>query len=197
MCGGEYYGKLVTATKDNAVIELTQFKDVNRDSPLSIHLLQSISRGERMDYVIQKATELGVATITPLFTERCMVKLSADRLAKRLLHWQLITISASEQSGRCRLPEIKPAINLAGYLSRHQGIGFICDTKSESSINNYLKLANEVSLLIGPEGGFADHEIQAAKAQGFKSLSLGPRTLRTETAPIVALTLLQVHGGDF
>lgn len=195
--GGEFEATLTEANRDNAVVTLSRFIDVERDSPLAIHLYQSISRGERMDYVIQKATELGIVSITPIFTERCTVKLTADRLEKRIAHWQSIAISACEQCGRCRLPEIKPALNLGGCLSQYQAPGFICDTEAQEPMRQYPKLNGEASLLIGPEGGFANHEIEAAKARGFQSLSLGPRVLRTETAPVVAITLLQAHGGDF
>lgn len=194
--GGEFHGKLADAKKNQATVELLQFEDVNRESPLAIHLVQGISRGERMDYVIQKATELGIASITPLFTERCTVKLDDKRLAKRLAHWRQMAISACEQSGRCTLPEITSAASLTAYVGVLQGRGFICDTASAHSIHQYPSLEKSVTLLIGPEGGFADHEIESAKQKGFQSLSLGPRILRTETAPVVAISLLQSHGGD-
>ena len=194
---GEYSGTLIEANKSNAVIKLIQYQNVDRESPLAIHLLQGISRGERMDYVIQKASELGVAFITPLFTARCTVKLSGERLAKRVAHWQSIAISACEQSGRCHLPKITPAITLKNCMRQHQGNGFICDTAAEHSIHDYPKLNGSVSVLIGPEGGFTKDEIQLAKDAGFQSLSLGPRILRTETATVVAATLLQMQSGDF
>ncbi len=195
--GGEYYGSLVEISKNQAVVKLVQYEKVDRESPLAIHLLQSISRSNRMDYVIQKATELGVVSITPLFTENTSVKLSSDRLRQKFRHWQSIVISSCEQSGRCFVPNIKLARTLTDYLAHHEGIGFICDPRSRKQVNKYSDLHGYVSLLIGPEGGFSDHEVLRAIKAGFQSLSLGPRILRTETAPVVAMSLLQSKGGDF
>jgi len=194
--GGEFRGQLVDAEKGLANIKLLQYENVNRESPLAIHLAQGISRGERMDYVIQKATELGVVTITPLFTERCTVKLSGARLEKRLEHWRSVAIAACEQSGRCQIPHIKEAEPFNHFVSDHAGFGFICNTESGSSIESYQVPKKQATLLIGPEGGFANAEVQAAQEKNFHSLSLGPRILRTETAPIVAMTLLQSCAGD-
>jgi 16S rRNA (uracil1498-N3)-methyltransferase len=194
--GGEYRGLLAESQKNAAVIKITQFEDANRESSLAIHLIQGISRRERMDYVIQKSTELGVKSITPLFTERCMVKSSGDRLLKRQQHWQKVAIAAAEQSARCYIPTIKQAVKLTECLSHHHGGGFICHVDSSRTMNNFSTIKKEVTLLIGPEGGFTSLEIQSAKKMGFQSLCLGPRILRTETAPVVAMTLLQSKAGD-
>lgn len=194
--GGEYHGELLVVENNSAVIRLRQYVDVNRESPLAIHLVQGVSRGERMDMVVQKATELGVASITPLFTKRCTVKLSGSRLEKRIEHWQAVAVSACEQSGRCRIPKIHPAKRLEVLVSNYLGTGYLCDTETKEGFREHNVQDDVVTLLIGPEGGFSHEEIRVAIEYGFQSLSLGPRILRTETAPIVAMTLLQTRFGD-
>ncbi|MCB1827398.1 MAG: 16S rRNA (uracil(1498)-N(3))-methyltransferase, partial [Coxiellaceae bacterium] len=161
--GGEFHGALFDAKKDQAIIELHRFEDVNRESPLSIHLLQGISRGERMDYVIQKATELGVSKITPLFTERTTVRLDGARLEKRVAHWQQVSISACEQSGRCQVPKINLPITLNEYLKKHQGPGIFCDTSSQTLFNRDALKEKAVTMLIGPEGGLSKNEIKSVE----------------------------------
>ncbi len=155
------------------------------ESPLAVHLGQAISKGDRMDYAIQKAVELGVAAITPLYTERGDVRLKGDREEKKLAHWQAVAASACEQSGRAGewLAERQEPLRLMLHLAT--GNGFAQSERPTSA-----------ALLIGPEGGLSDTDIQAATASHFTPLTLGPRVLRTETAPVVALTLLQHHFGD-
>lgn len=194
--GGQYKAKLISIEKNKAAVEIISFENVTRESPLKIHLFQGVSRGERMDYVIQKATELGVAEITPVFTQRCNVKLSDDRLSKRIDHWQGIAVAASEQSGRCVVPKINVACLLCDVFSLHHSTALICDTESSKKISEFSLPDSSVSLLIGPEGGFDSQELVAAKAAGFIGLSLGPRILRTETAPVTAIALLQAYHGD-
>ena len=166
------------------------------ESPLAVHLGQAISKGDRMDYAIQKAVELGVAAITPLYTERGDVRLKGDREEKKLAHWQAVAASACEQSGRAVVPPVHPPQALGEWLAERQeplrlmlhlatGNGFAQPERPASA-----------ALLIGPEGGLSDTDIQAAIASHFTPLTLGPRVLRTETAPVVALTLLQHHYGD-
>lgn len=166
------------------------------ESPLAVHLGQAISKGDRMDYAIQKAVELGVAAITPLYTERGDVRLKGDREEKKLAHWQAVAASACEQSGRAVVPPVYPPQGLEEWLAERQeplrlmlhlatGNGFAQSSWPASA-----------ALLIGPEGGLSETDIAAATASGFTPLTLGPRVLRTETAPVVALTLLQHHFGD-
>jgi len=161
-----------------------------------VHLGQGISRGERMDYVVQKSVELGVDKITPLYTERCGVKISKERLAKKIAHWQAVAISACEQSGRCVVPQIMQPQTLSEWLSMQSGIAFVCDPKSNQRIPHNTEQPTSLSLLIGPEGGLTDDEIKSAYNAGLQSLSLGPRVLRTETAAVVSLSLVQHLWGD-
>ena len=166
-------------------------------SPLHTHLGQVMSRGERMDYVIQKATELGVNEITPLFSNRCEVKLDPKRQEKRLSHWQQIAISACEQSGRIHIPKIHYPSTLEDWINKT-----VADTKLVLHPHQTQALVDQqapqsCALLIGPEGGLTDLEVEQAQAQGYTGLRLGPRILRTETAPVAALTLLQHIWGDF
>lgn len=165
-------------------------------SSLHTHLGQVMSRGERMDHAIQKATELGVNEITPLFSSRCEVKLETVRQAKRLAHWQQIAISACEQSGRIDIPRIHSPTLLNAWLENTQA-----QSKLVLHPHQTQPLASQATplscaLLIGPEGGLTDQEVEQAQAQGYTGLSLGPRILRTETAPLAALTLLQYIWGD-
>ncbi|MDC9719443.1 MAG: 16S rRNA (uracil(1498)-N(3))-methyltransferase [Gammaproteobacteria bacterium] len=165
-------------------------------SPLHTHLGQVMSRGERMDYAIQKATELGVNQITPLFSNRCEVKLDPKRQIKRLAHWQQISISACEQSGRIDMPVIHEPQTLDTWLKNTQA-----DAKLVLHPHQTKPLKSQITplscaLLIGPEGGLTEPEVEQAQAHGYTGLSLGPRILRTETAPLAALTLLQYVWGD-
>jgi len=194
--GGEYQAHLKGVEKKHAIVEITSYNEPATESSLSIHLGQGISRGERMDYVVQKSVELGANKITPLFTERCGVKISEERLIKRMQHWQSVAISACEQSGRCLIPEIMKPMEVSDWLAVQKEPGFVCDPKAKQHIADYPKHEGPVPLLIGPEGGLTEQEIQDALGAGFQSLSLGPRILRTETATVVALTLLQQAWGD-
>ncbi|WP_210398121.1 16S rRNA (uracil(1498)-N(3))-methyltransferase [Motiliproteus sediminis] len=166
------------------------------ESPLRIELGQGLSRGERMDYAVQKATELGVSAITPIQTERCEVRLKGDREQKRTQHWQSVAVSAAEQSGRLRVPEVRAPQTLADWLATADAdLKLVLHPEAPASLLD-LPAPQSVALLIGPEGGLSDDEVVAAQAAGFKALSLGPRVLRTETAPVAALTLLQYLWGD-
>ena len=184
--GGEYLAELVTAGRQAEVL-LKQFCDIKREPAISVHLGQCLSRGERMDYAIQKAVEVGVAEITPLFCERSNVKLPSDRIAKKIQHWQGVIISASEQSGRTIVPVLHQPIWLSDWVSQCEGASFICDFNPSDQLTHDFQQAN---LLIGPEGGLTPTEIELAYHYGFQSLHLGNLTLRTETAPIVAITKL-------
>ncbi|SHF89656.1 16S rRNA (uracil1498-N3)-methyltransferase [Microbulbifer donghaiensis] len=201
--GGEYSAEMIETGK-KARVRLNEFSADNRQSPLALTLAIGISRGERFDWVVQKATELGVSAIQPLFTERCEVKLSGERLQKKLGHWRQIAASACEQCERNILPAIAEPLKLAQYL---QGPG----KDSEFDVRLVLHHRTELDLrqleaergkpesallLVGPEGGLSQVEIDAALARGFMPLRLGPRVLRTETAPVAALSVLQFQWGD-
>lgn len=174
------------------------------ESPLNTLLVQGISRGERMDYSLQKAVELGVSAIQPVFTERSEVRLDEDKAEKRRQQWQALVISACEQSGRCVVPEVKPLITLEHWFDEnpHQS-GLVLDPYSTKTLNEVLNeiekpnLTQSLALLIGPEGGLTKQEVEQAQAQGLQGIRLGPRILRTETAAPVILSLLQARWGDF
>lgn len=194
--GQEWPGEVLEVSKRQVNLRLAAAIPGMPESPLQVHLGQAMSRGERMDWAIQKAVELGVDEITPLFTERCEVKLQGERADKRQAHWQQIAVSACEQCGRSVVPRVNAPIALAHWLD-----GLECELKlvlHHRSEQNLQALAAPASLglLIGPEGGLSADEISLAQTSGFLPARFGPRVLRTETAPVVALTLAQQWWGD-
>ncbi len=195
--GAEYPSTLISASKKNAVISIDSKEEASRESPLKTHLAIAISRGDRMDWVLQKATELGVTEITPLFTERTEVKIKGDRLQKKHAHWQQIIVSSCEQNQRNTLPKLNNAITLDAFFQQsHEGLKFVLHHRSSQTLNAYPS-PKHITLLIGPEGGLTDLEIEQALEQNqYEPLRLGPRILRTETAPITALSVLQFRWGD-
>lgn len=193
--GHEYEVVLLTVQKKKVCCQVLGRERVSNESPVKIHLGQVISRGERMDYAVQKAVECGVTEITPLLSSRCVVKLDAARARKRQTHWQAIAISAAEQSGRCYVPTVHPPAPLTNWIMGAPGIKFIGDTTCSTLLDRTQEVEC-ASLLIGPEGGFNAEELALAAQHEFLSLSLGPRTLRTETATVVAISLLQASFGD-
>lgn len=193
----EFVAQIETAKKKQVSVLILSVSDVDRESTLNIHLAQGISKGTRMELVMQKAVELGVTRITPIRSERCAVKLDNDRMVKRVQQWQSIVIAACEQSGRNRIPVVEQPIALDLYLNNVQAsLKLVLDPKGAKSWRDFTYEQRDIALLIGPEGGFSETEIHAAKQHGFAALSLGPRILRTETAAITALSLLQAVGGD-
>ena len=194
--GGEFDAVLVSANKKTACVEIGEFYDRKTESALKIHLGQAISRSERMDYAIQKSVELGVFEITPLMTEYCQVQLSQERFEKRVGHWQMIAVSAAEQSGRCVVPTVHQPIKFSEWIKKENPVKIICCPRQAKNNSTIPATEKNMLLTIGAEGGLSDQEIQAALQENFMTLSLGPRILRTETATVVALTLLQQQFGD-
>lgn len=194
---GEYQAELTNVSKKSAQAIIHSFEKISNESPVNIHLGQAISRGDRMDFTLQKSVELGVNTITPLFTERCGVKISAERLQKKVDQWQKIVVSACEQSGRCFVPEVKTPVLLNEWLSQSSSaLKLNLHPKAEHSIISLPEENQRIRLLIGPEGGLSDSEIEKAKESAFVDVLLGPRVLRTETAALTAITALQCRFGD-
>lgn len=207
---GGHYESVIDNIKGNIVeIAIGHHLAIETESPLDITLAQGISRGERMDYTIQKSVELGVSNIIPLITERCGVKLDAERSAKRLDHWQGVIVSACEQCGRNRIPVVHPVNTLQGWLSQsthhleaentgraHPYLKLVLDTHHSNTLSQHARPDGPIILLIGPEGGLTDVELQQVNEAGFASIRLGPRILRTETAGIAAITALQSLWGD-
>lgn len=194
--GREAGVRLADVSRKHTAVRIEALWQGSGESPLAVHLGQAISKGDRMDYAIQKAVELGVAAITPLYTERGDVRLKGDREEKKLAHWQAVAASACEQCGRAVVPPIYPPIALDEWLvERQEPLRLMLHLATGNAFNQQPR-PDAVALLIGPEGGLSETDVSAAVASGFTPLTLGPRVLRTETAPVVALTLLQHHFGD-
>lgn len=198
--GGQFHATLHDVEKRSASISITQFEPLNNESPLQITIGQSLSRGERMDYAIQKAVEAGVYAIQPLFSERCEVKLQDNRAEKRQQHWQQVAISAAEQCGRGIVPIVHSPIELIDWLEKTKCNEVLKLTLHHHCIKPISQLEpqknNQIFLLIGPEGGLSEKEVQVSESKGFNSIALGPRVLRTETAPVVALSVINTLWGD-
>jgi 16S rRNA (uracil1498-N3)-methyltransferase len=196
--GHEYPARLESASKRGVDAMVLSRSGPEPESILDIHLCISVSRGERMDYAIQKAVELGVNAITPLFSKRGVVSLKGERLEKRQQHWRQVMISACEQSGRCRLPQLHASVELEELLaSPVAGLGLVLNHRAENCIADLAPGGRQITILIGPEGGLGEGEIQAAANSGFHGVRLGPRVMRTETAPLAAIAALQTLWGDF
>lgn len=197
--GGEYAGSIDKAHGGEVTVAVGAHRADERESPLGITLVQGISRGERMDLVVQKATELGVARLAPVLTERSVVRLDAHQADRKLLHWRAIMIGACEQSGRNRVPELAPPVALKEFLGAGTagGTRLLLSPQAARRLTDLPRPAGGVTVLIGPEGGLTEEEQQAALGAGFEAVRMGPRVLRTETAAIAALALLQGEFGDF
>jgi len=194
--GYEDPARICAVDKKRVQVMVYERRDNPVESPLKIHLGQGISRGDRMDFAIQKAVELGVTEITPLFTERCGVKLDGERLTKRNEQWQKIAISACEQSGRSVVPVVHPAIPLQQWLMQQtKELQLTLHPWATDTIKTLPPSLN-VRLVIGPEGGFSEQEMTQTSAAGFIGIQLGPRVLRTETAALTAISALQLQFGD-
>ena len=196
---GEFEATLAGLKKQVVSLSIGKPVEASTESPLNVHLVQGVSRGERMDFVVQKATELGVKRITPVLTEYGVVKLSADRAEKRRHHWQKVAISACEQSGRVRPPLVEAPIGLKdwfGAATSAADTDLILQPGAPTPLAAVAAPATKACLLIGPEGGFSQAEYEDAALAGFMPVSLGPRILRTETAAAAALAVAQAAWGD-
>lgn len=171
-------------------------KEYDRESPLSIHLVQSISKGERMDWILQKGTELGASCFTPVYSKRSVTKLDSRRLQSRMERWNNIIIHACEQSGRNILPDIRPPVSLEAAIESVCSENRFFLTPEGGSRFNEVKSCSEMALFIGPEGGFDDSELQIMQNSGVIGICMGPRTLRTETAALAAITAIGTLHGD-
>lgn len=195
--GGEYAAVLIEASRKLAIAEIQGFNNIETESPLNISLGQCISRGEKMDYTIQKAVELGVTAITPLFSERCGVRLDGERMERKIEHWQAIVIGACEQCGRNRVPVVHPPQALMDWLTTcPSGLRLVLSPSATATLHDLATPDAPLALLLGPEGGLTDAEINAAIKSGFNGIRLGPRILRTETAAVATLSAIQTLWGD-
>lgn len=195
--GGEYTCTIKESNKKNVVVHVDSFSDRSVESPIKIHLGQVLSRGDKMDFTIQKAIELGVTEITPLISSRCGVRIKDERLNKKQETFQKIIISACEQSGRTFVPKINPVIDLGDFLKQTTNdCKLTLNPYAQKHISEINTDSKAYRLLIGPEGGFSDEEVAIAKQNGYEDVLLGPRILRTETAALVAVSILQSAFGD-
>ena len=197
--GDEFGARIEEFRKDAVVVSVDEHRTVDRESPLPLTLAQGVSRGERMDWIIQKATELGASRIVPVFTKRSVVRLDDKQAERKLQHWRAITVAACEQCGRNRLPDLAAPVDFFDVLPDSLSRGttrLLLSPGGDLRIDDLRDLHGGVTVLIGPEGGLDEVEQEAAIAAGFKAVRMGPRVLRTETAAIAALTILQRHFGD-
>ena len=195
--GRDYSGEICEIRRQHLLVRINRSELNGNESPLKITLVQAISRGERMDYSLQKATELGVFCIQPVTSHRVEVRLDKKRQAKRLAHWQGVVISACEQSGRAVVPEVKAPLSLSEWLAAPETVQrLVLDPVAETGMSSWPITGNAVSVLVGPEGGFTSKEMDDVRVMGVTAVSLGPRVLRTETAGPAAIAVLQAGMGD-
>ena len=196
--GGEYGARIEEFHKDTVVVTVDEHRTLDRESPLSLTLAQGISRGDRMDWIIRKATELGTSRIVPVFTKRSMVKLDEKQAENKVQHWRRIAVAACEQSGRNRVPDLALPLDFSEVLrdGEQASTRLLLSPTGDLRVDDLEAPGKGITVLIGPEGGLAEREQEAAVAAGFKPVRMGPRVLRTETAAIAALTIIQSRFGD-
>lgn len=195
--GCDYEAQLLSLAKKGAEAQVLSRREVQNESSLRITLAQAVARGEKMDLILQKATELGVAGFAPLLTERTEVKLDAERGDKRLAHWRGVVASACEQSGRARIPSVAPPLPLANFLTQ-KAMGRVIhfDPDADASLRDVPLDETDLALVIGPEGGLGERDLAQLRSAGALGVRLGPRILRTETAGLAALAAVQALRGD-
>lgn len=199
-CGAAFDAVIAHCARGEVSVRVGARRDEDRESPLQVTLAQAVSSGERMDYTIQKAVELGAHTIQPLMAERCVVRLSGERAMKRVAHWQGVVNAACEQCGRNRVPRVMPLLPLRGWLDGAAGggaLGLLLKPGADGTLKQLERPQGRVIVLAGPEGGLTDTEMEDAARAGFRPLRLGPRVLRTETAAVALLAAMQALWGDF
>lgn len=194
--GYDYPARLVKTGRSGTRVRIDAAGPPEEAPPLDLHLGLGISKGERMDFALQKAVELGVTRLTPLVTARTVVRLEGERRERRARHWWGLIVAACEQSGRRRLPVLDPAAGLGDWLAQPHPTPLLLDPKGARPLTATPPPAGAATLLVGPEGGLNDIERAAAAAAGFVGVRLGPRVLRTETAPLAALAVIQALWGD-
>ena len=197
---GFFFSATITkSSKKYVSVHIDSAQQASSESSLHTHLGQVMSRGDRMDYAIQKSTEMGVNEITPLTSERCELKLNTERASKRVKHWQHVAISAAEQCGRACVPTIHPILSVNDWVQQNntQGLSLVLHHRDTQNLSAIQTTPSHVNLLIGPEGGLSQAEIKLATDATFIPCTFGPRVMRTETAPVASLSILQWLWGDF
>ena len=195
--GGEYKARIIQASKKEVVVDILEYIDVNREPSIQIHLAQCVSKGDRFEFALQKAVELGVTQITPVFSKRSQLKMNHERKDKKFIHWQKIMLSACEQSGRTSLVSLNDAVEFTDFIeTADNGSNIILHPEAKTPLSS-ISASGNYTLLIGPEGGFEDVEIDMAETKTFLPLRLGKQILRTETAPIAAIAALNFLEKEF
>ena len=195
--GGEYDAILTRMDKEHVDVKTAAFRDVERESPVDVGLVQGLPEADKMDLIIQKSVELGVSWIQPIVCDRSVVRLSAERAARREAHWRRVAVAACEQSGRNRIPEVRPTLAFQSWIAEPAAAPRWLLTPSGEPLTGRAAPVRELELLVGPEGGLSERERDSALSQGGEPVSLGPRTLRAETAPLAALAAIHALWGDF
>jgi len=196
--GGEYEAQILRIDRDRVEVKTGAFRAIERESPLAAGLVQGLPEADKMDWILQKSVELGVAWIQPVVCERSVVRLSGERAARREAHWQRVVIAACEQTGRNVVPEVRPTAAFRDWAAQPaQALRWMLAPQAQEPLASQPPPGGPVELLIGPEGGLSERETDIAATIGFRALSLGPRVLRTETAALVALAAMQSLWGDF
>lgn len=195
--GGEYDAILVQIARRSAALEIEAYRNVERESALQIELGQAVARGDRMDFAVQKSVELGVASISPLFSEHGVSRLDEKQRERKHEHWQRIAISACEQCGRNRVPPVRAPRALGEWLDSAQApLKLVLDPEGDRTLSQLPDAVSTVCIMIGAEGGLSEEELEHARRAGFTGVRLGPRVLRTETAAAAAIAALQMRWGD-
>jgi 16S rRNA (uracil1498-N3)-methyltransferase len=197
--GGQWQARLAPAGKSvRAVLEA--FEDTEREAPVKVILAQALPAADKMDWIVQKGVELGVAAFRPVAARRSVIRLSGERMERRVAHWRSVAVAACEQSGRNRVPEVASLVDLPQFLgaaSEDNGMRLLLSQAAGVGLRELPPPAGPVTLLVGPEGGFEENELLAATAAGFQAMTLGPRVLRTETAGLAAVAAMMTLWGDF
>lgn len=196
--GGEYDAVIQRIDRGRVEVKTGAYRDADREATVEVGLVQGLPEADKMDWILQKSVELGVARIQPVVCERSVVRLSGDRAARREAHWQRVVVAACEQCGRNRVPELRPTLAFRDWAAQpSQAERWMLAPGAGEPLAGRAKPAGAVELLVGPEGGLSERELDIAATVGFTALSLGPRVLRAETAPLAALAAMQALWGDF
>lgn len=200
--GSEYSGRISRTGRQGVSVTALEQRDAGRESPLQVRLVQGLCGSDKMDWLLEKATEIGVTEVQPVAASRSVVRLSGERAEKRLAHWRGVVIAACEQCGRNRLPQLAPLLPFAAWLEAERraatdGLGILLAPQARQGLSALPRPGGKVTLLVGPEGGFSDEEQMLAEQRGFLPVRLGARILRTETVALAALAAMQALWGDY
>ena len=195
--GGEYEATIQRMDRERVDVKTGAWRDVERESTLETGLVQGLPEADKMDWIIQKAVELGAAWIQPIVCDRSVVRLSGERAARRESHWRRVAIAACEQSGRNRVPEVRPTLGFLGWIAMPSDARRWLLQPEAAPLAGHARPEGGVELLVGPEGGLSERELDLALSKGFVPVGLGPRVLRTETAPLATLAAIQALWGDY